>query len=100
MFKSVANSLMLADIALAAPPPPDWTNEAGCRNADPELFFPDGTAGPALSQVAQATRVCQSCPVRTPCLVYAMEHSPGFGVWGGTTPEERRAIRATIRHGS
>jgi WhiB family redox-sensing transcriptional regulator len=79
---------------------PDWTDEAACRHTDPELFFPDGTAGPALCQVAQAIRVCESCPVRMPCLVFAVEHSPGFGVWGGTTPEERRAIRATIRRDS
>jgi WhiB family redox-sensing transcriptional regulator len=71
----------------------DWRDGAACRHRDPELFFPEGTAGPALLQADQAKRVCESCPVRTPCLDFGQRHGLGFGIWGGATGEERRALR-------
>jgi WhiB family redox-sensing transcriptional regulator len=79
----------LADAASEAM---DWRDSAACRQQDPDLFFPEGTAGPALRQADRAKQVCQSCPVRTPCLRFAVRHGLAFGIWGGTTGEERRAI--------
>jgi len=73
--------------------PGDWRDNAACRDADPELFFPVGTTGPALRQVQEAIRICQACPARTECLSWALEHGITDGVWGGTTVEQRRAIR-------
>jgi len=72
--------------------PRDWRDEAACRDIDPELFFPEGTAGPAQDQADQAKRICGSCPVQGPCLRFALWHGLGFGVWGGVTGEERRFI--------
>jgi WhiB family transcriptional regulator, redox-sensing transcriptional regulator len=72
-----------------------WRDDAACRNADPDLFFPIGEAGPALSQIDQAKRICRTCPVRTPCLAWALENGVGAGVWGGATEEERRVLRRT-----
>ena len=46
----------------------DWRNDAACRDEDPELFFPVGTSGPALSQIARAKSVCRRCPAMTECL--------------------------------
>jgi WhiB family transcriptional regulator, redox-sensing transcriptional regulator len=71
----------------------DWRDDAACLHADPDLFFPVGTAGPALRQVEKARRVCLACPVRVPCLEWALSEGVSSGVWGGTTEEERRAIR-------
>jgi WhiB family transcriptional regulator, redox-sensing transcriptional regulator len=71
----------------------DWRDGAACRDQDPELFFPEGTAGPALSQAEQAKRICQSCPVRRPCLRFALGYALGFGIWGGTTGAERLPVR-------
>jgi|ERR1700742_384982 hypothetical protein len=31
--------------------PPEWRGGAACHHHDPDLFFPEGTAGPALRQV-------------------------------------------------
>jgi WhiB family redox-sensing transcriptional regulator len=73
----------------------DWRDNAACLHSDPDLFFPDGTAGPALRQVDEAKRICRGCPVRTPCLAWALDQGSSLGVWGGTTEDERRAIRAT-----
>jgi WhiB family transcriptional regulator, redox-sensing transcriptional regulator len=72
-----------------------WRDGAACRNADPDLFFPIGKAGPALSQIDQAKRICRTCPVRRPCLAWALENGVGAGVWGGATEEERRVLRRT-----
>ena len=64
----------------------DWRHEAICRDEDPELFFPVGNSGPALSQIAQAKLVCHRCPVTSPCLKWALETGQDAGVWGGLSP--------------
>jgi WhiB family transcriptional regulator, redox-sensing transcriptional regulator len=74
----------------------DWRHGAACRHHDPELFFPEGTAGPALSQADRAKQVCGSCPVRTPCLDFAQRHRLAFGIWGGATWEERHDARHKV----
>jgi WhiB family transcriptional regulator, redox-sensing transcriptional regulator len=68
---------------------------AACRNADPGLFFPEVAAGPALEAAEQAKRVCRMCPVRARCLEWALGNGAAFGIWGGRTPDERRAVRVT-----
>lgn len=73
----------------------DWRDAAACLDADPDLFFPIGAAGPALSQVTEAKRICRACPVRQRCLSWALGQAVLSGVWGGTTEEERRALRRT-----
>jgi WhiB family redox-sensing transcriptional regulator len=70
-----------------------WTDLAACRSADPELFFPVSTSGPALDQVAEAKQVCASCPVASDCLAWALRAGESAGIWGGTTPDERRYLR-------
>jgi WhiB family redox-sensing transcriptional regulator len=71
----------------------NWRDAAACRHADPDLFFPIGETGPALRQIDEAKRICQACPVRTPCLAWALDQDVASGVWGGATEEERRAMR-------
>jgi hypothetical protein len=41
----------------------NWRDHA-CRHADPQLFFPLGTSGPAQYQVEQAVEICRACPVQ------------------------------------
>ena len=79
----------------------DWRHRAICRTEDPELFFPLGEehtsgnapTGPVLVQQAEAKAVCHHCPVVSDCLAWAIESGQDFGVWGETTPEERRALK-------
>lgn len=71
----------------------DWRNDAACRDEDPELFFPVGTSGPALSQIAAAKTVCRRCPVSSACLQWALESGQDAGVWGGADEDERRALK-------
>jgi WhiB family redox-sensing transcriptional regulator len=72
----------------------NWRRHAACRNADPELFFPEGAAGPTLETAEQAKRFCRTCHVRARCLDWALSHGAAFGIWGGRTQDERRAFRA------
>lgn len=70
-----------------------WTTYAACRGTDPELFYPVSTAGPALEQVGRAKAICARCTVQSDCLSWALRAGEPEGVWGGTTPEERRYLR-------
>jgi WhiB family redox-sensing transcriptional regulator len=76
----------------------DWRDRARCLDEDPDLFFPIGTSGPALAQAAAAKALCRCCPVVSECLDWALANYQDSGVWGGTTEEERRAMRrAAVR---
>lgn len=61
--------------------------EAGrCVTApDPEVFFDEARADEALA-------LCDSCPLLAACLDHAIRHEAN-GVWGGTTPVQRDALR-------
>jgi WhiB family redox-sensing transcriptional regulator len=64
----------------------DWTALGACRDADPDEFFVQGAA-----QNRVKTR-CFGCGVRTECLADALDNRVEFGVWGGMTERERRAL--------
>jgi WhiB family redox-sensing transcriptional regulator len=64
----------------------DWRHSARCRNEDPEALFVQG------AQQRDAREVCKGCPVRTECLAHALDNRVRFGVWGGMTERERRAL--------
>ena len=70
----------------------DWMSRGACQGADPELFFPIAANGPALEQIWAAKGICRCCPVRRPCLSFGLK-TPQDGIWGGTTREERSAMR-------
>jgi WhiB family redox-sensing transcriptional regulator len=77
----------------------DWVHYARCKDEDPELFFPIGTAGPAAAQIAAAKAVCSLCEVRIDCLEWSMATGQDAGVWGGLSEDERRALRRARRRG-
>lgn len=63
-----------------------WAIEAACSSSDPDALF---VRGAAQRQVRQ---VCFSCAVRLNCLADALDSETTFGVWGGLTERERRAL--------
>jgi WhiB family transcriptional regulator, redox-sensing transcriptional regulator len=73
-----------------------WITQGACRDSDPELFFPVSIMGPGLDQADRAKAVCGCCLVRWKCLAYAMT-TRQTGIWGGTTDNERRLMRARER---
>jgi len=64
----------------------DWSAQAACRTTDPDELFVQGAAQ------NRAKAVCTGCPVRTECLADALDNRVEFGVWGGMTERERRAL--------
>ena len=64
----------------------DWAPLGSCSTADPDALFVQGAA----QQTAKV--VCQRCPVIAECLADALDNRTEFGVWGGMTERERRAL--------
>lgn len=62
-----------------------------CRQA-PDLYFPDQREGQAAMLAKMTKQACQTCEVIKECGAYALKHKEEDGVWGGMTPNDRRAI--------
>ncbi|MGH3382668.1 MAG: WhiB family transcriptional regulator [Actinoallomurus sp.] len=59
-----------------------------CQNAAITTFFPAvGTGG-----TKHAKALCRTCPLRDPCLQYALAYDL-HGIWGGKTRNERKAYQ-------
>lgn len=63
-----------------------WRADALCRDTDPDELFVRG------AEQNRAKMVCMGCPVRTECLAEALDSRIDFGIWGGMTERERRAL--------
>ena len=61
-----------------------------CRSGEPERWWPART--PVRGR-APAVHACRLCGARQACLTYALAADERFGIWGGTLPEERQALR-------
>ena len=66
-----------------------WRELAACRGADLEVFFPGRG-----ESAEPARQVCAGCPVRQPCLDYAITNRIVHGIWGGLTERERRTLQS------
>jgi WhiB family redox-sensing transcriptional regulator len=69
-----------------------WWSRVACSTADPDLFFPISSSGPAARQATKAKAICAGCEIKQACLDYALDAGPVQGVWGGMTEEERRQL--------
>jgi hypothetical protein len=71
---------------------PEWMAHAACRGMGVTAFF--AVRGTNTHTVVEsARRTCATCAVRAECLEWAMSfpETRDWGVFGGTTPRERRA---------
>jgi WhiB family transcriptional regulator, redox-sensing transcriptional regulator len=75
----------------------NWRSAGACLSADPDLFFPISSTGLAERQITQAKVICAGCQVRRECLEFALAHDQVYGIWGGTTPEDRQRDRRRRR---
>lgn len=72
-----------------------WQDVSACKGMDPTTFF-----GPEHPETVKEKRdreeaakaVCETCPVKRECLEYALEAREGYGIWGGLTELERKAL--------
>ena len=85
-------------------PDPPMCSEAGVR----DWFFPEGLVPKrGVSTAAMqhqmrvmelsAKRICDFCPIKAQCAEYAIVAHEAHGVWGGTSPTDRKAIYASAR---
>lgn len=62
------------------------------------MFFPPSTferKDERQRREARAKAICQVCPVEKDCVDYALDIREPYGIWGGTTESDRRALIAS-----
>jgi WhiB family redox-sensing transcriptional regulator len=64
-----------------------WQLQANCDETNTELFF-----SKLESKVAKAKALCASCAVADKCLQFAIDTEIEFGIFGGATADERKAL--------
>jgi WhiB family redox-sensing transcriptional regulator len=52
-----------------------------------KLFFSESP-----KRIAVAKNLCASCPITSKCLQFALDEEIEFGIFGGTTPQERKVM--------
>jgi hypothetical protein len=71
----------------------DWRDQAACRgHKTPDIFFATGNTTASYIQLAQAQDTCNACPVKADCRETAITARDPYGMWGGQTQDERRAL--------
>jgi len=71
----------------------DEVGTVPCQESDAAAWWPD-KRDLASAATHRAIAACRRCPLQDPCSEYAIAADERFGVWGATTPNERRASRA------
>ncbi|SKO15618.1 WhiB family transcriptional regulator [Mycobacteroides abscessus] len=66
----------------------DWRATGVCSQVGGDTWFPDRGGS-----TSDAKRVCHGCPVKGECLEWALANDERFGVWGGLSERERRALQ-------
>jgi WhiB family redox-sensing transcriptional regulator len=60
-----------------------------CAEIGGDSFYPE--SGEKIA-VRTAKAMCRRCPVLAECLELALANDERYGVWGGTSPADRRRI--------
>lgn len=87
-IKGDRNAARRIDLAAITTPQP-WMTDAVCATVDPDLWYPERGDGYSSRW---AKRVCRACPVIAECLAYALDQGEEYGIWGGTSANERRVL--------
>ncbi len=78
----------------------EWRDRAACKGKNPDVWhaWAEGSVNRAATELARrasqyALDVCAGCPVRQPCLDFAIRNGVLDGVWGGLMPVDRRKLQ-------
>ena len=63
-----------------------WVAQALCKTTDPDDLFVRGAAQ------RKAAVICRHCPVMQQCAADALDNQVEYGIWGGLTERQRRAL--------
>jgi hypothetical protein len=86
------DALVLHELALSGEVKPETVSEAISRyGIDPDVFFP-----PSEEDAALALGFCAGCDIREMCLAWALKNRERYGVWGGTTEQQRRRLQRYV----
>jgi len=68
---------------------PEWIEQGRCHSKPhlTYLFFSDDP-----SEQKAAMSMCSTCPVRSFCLAAALERREKFGIWGYSSPADRKRM--------
>jgi WhiB family redox-sensing transcriptional regulator len=72
-----------------------WQSRAACRGPQASVFFPPSHFERKEEKEARESRakaICSTCPVRRPCLEYAVRIREPHGIWGGLNEMERKQL--------
>jgi WhiB family redox-sensing transcriptional regulator len=72
-----------------------WQIKAACRGPQAAVFFPPTSVerkDEKEEREARAKAICATCPVRKPCLEYAIRIREPHGIWGGLNELERKQL--------
>jgi WhiB family redox-sensing transcriptional regulator len=73
----------------------DWQIRSACRGPQAVIFFPPREferKADKIQREAQAKEICRTCPVKRPCLDYAIAIKEPHGIWGGLNEAERKNL--------
>ena len=73
----------------------NWQKLAICKGTDNSLFYGNENGTIAVAIARKAKQICDKCPVSYDCLTFAFENDEQYGIWGGLTAKERKAILKT-----
>ena len=72
-----------------------WQVKAGCRGPQAVVFFPPShfeRKDEKVEREQRAKAICATCPVKQPCLDYAIRIREPHGIWGGLNENERKQL--------
>lgn len=70
----------------------EWRDSAACKG-HADLFLAEDTD----ALWSEMKKICDRCPVRIPCLDFALSHNITDLMWGGLSGKTRKQIRRRSR---
>jgi len=65
----------------------------------PHIFYPEDQPHYAVRayEIREAKAICGTCPVMKECFTFGVVSQQQYGIWGGTSAEDRKDIRSKRR---
>lgn len=71
---------------------PQFDGSQSCSQIGTEFYYSKPTNKKELELAVQIKNLCSNCTFKDECLEWAL-HYEKYGIWGGTTEDERKSIR-------
>jgi WhiB family redox-sensing transcriptional regulator len=76
----------------------DKNGGAPCQQV-PHIFYPEDNTNwqNKAEEVRVAKAMCGTCPMMKECFTYGVVSQQPYGIWGGTSAEDRRDMKSKRR---